>query len=99
MRELGAYRFHHPIIHALLFTAEIDADQYLRALVIAECTCPSLGVGYELAFAEAHQKPCYVLYRKSRTQLSAMLLGNPYFHIVPYETETEAFSALDRILQ
>ncbi len=68
-------------------------------LVIAECTCPSLGVGYELAFAEAHQKPCYVLYRKSRTQLSSMLLGNPYFHIVPYETEAEAFSTLDRILQ
>jgi len=67
-------------------------------LVIAECTCPSLGVGYELAYAEAHQKPCYIFYDRSKTQLSAMLTGNPYFHIIPYTHEEEVFAALDRLL-
>ena len=39
-------------------------------LVIAECTCPSLGVGYELAFAEVLHIPVYIFYdKKNRTYL------------------------------
>ena len=68
-------------------------------LVIAECTCPSLGVGYELAYAEAHGKPCHILYNKDTAQLSAMLKGNPYFHIHPYAEEAEIYSALEDILR
>lgn len=68
-------------------------------LVIAECTCPSLGVGYELAYAEAREKPCYLFYMRSRSQLSAMLTGDPYFMIFPYETREELFAALDGILK
>lgn len=67
-------------------------------LVIAECTCPSLGVGYELAYAEKFGKPCHVFYDRSKTQLSAMLTGNPYFHIHPYTIEEEIFSVLDELL-
>ena len=60
-------------------------------MVIAECTCPSLGVGYELGYAEAHGIPVFVF--------SAMLNGNAHFTIVPYETEEECFSRLEDILQ
>ena len=67
-------------------------------LLIAECTCPSLGVGYELAYAEAQGKPCCIFYDRSKAQLSAMLTGNPYFHIYPYESEEDIFRALDEIL-
>ena len=67
-------------------------------LVIAECTCPSLGVGYELAYAEKFGKPCHVFYDRSKTQLSAMLTGNPYFYIHPYTIEEEIFSVLDELL-
>lgn len=67
-------------------------------LVIAECSCPSLGVGYELAYAEKHEKPCHIFYDRSKTQLSAMLTGNPYFHIHPYETEQQIYAAIDLIL-
>lgn len=67
-------------------------------LVIAECTCPSLGVGYELAYAEKFGKPCHIFYDRSKTQLSAMLTGNPYFHIHPYTIEEEIFSVLDELL-
>ena len=67
-------------------------------LLIGECTCPSLGVGYELAYAERFGKPCYLFYNRERTQLSAMLTGDPYFHIFPYETEEELFAALDGVL-
>ena len=68
-------------------------------LLIAECTCPSLGVGYELAYAEQRGKPCYLFYNREKTQLSAMLTGDPYFHIIPYTEEAEIFAALEQILK
>ena len=67
-------------------------------LVIAECTCPSLGVGYELAYAERFHKPVYIFYRKSMSQLSAMLAGNTYYKIFPYETFADITDQLDKIL-
>lgn len=68
-------------------------------LLIAECTCPSLGVGYELAYAESYGKPCHIFYNRSKAQLSAMLTGNPYFHIHPYEKEEEIYAVLEEVLQ
>ena len=67
-------------------------------VLIGECTCPSLGVGYELAYAEKLGKPCYLFYDRRKTQLSAMLTGDPYFRIYPYEDPEEIFPVLDRIL-
>ena len=67
-------------------------------MVIAECSCPSLGVGYELAYAEKLGKPCHIFYDRSKTQLSAMLTGNPYFHIHPYHCEADIYPILDEIL-
>ena len=67
-------------------------------LVIAECTTPSLGVGYELAYAEAHGIPVHIFYNKTRSALSAMLAGNKFFQIHPYESEEIIFPLLDVIL-
>lgn len=67
-------------------------------LLIAECTCPSLGVGYELAYAEARGIPCHVFYDRNRTELSAMLSGDPYFRIHPYNKEEDIYKALEEVL-
>ena len=67
-------------------------------LLIGECTCPSLGVGYELAYAERFGIPCHIFYDRTKTQLSAMLTGNPYFQIHPYEREEDSYPLLDTIL-
>ena len=67
-------------------------------VVIAECTTTSLGVGYELGYAEAHGIPVHIFYDKSRTVLSAMLTGDKYFHIHPYHFEEEIYPILDSIL-
>ena len=83
-----------------------DAEIYLQDtawlresdLLIGECTSPSLGVGYELAYAERCGKPCYIFYDRTKTQLSAMLTGDPYFRIIPYENEDEIYRVLDGIL-
>ena len=68
-------------------------------LVIAECTHPSLGVGYEMAYAEKFNKPVYIFYQNERTKLSAMLKGDPYFHIDTYTSKEELFQKLDAILK
>jgi 2'-deoxynucleoside 5'-phosphate N-hydrolase len=68
-------------------------------LVIAECTHPSLGVGYELAYAEKYEKPTYIFYRKEETMLSAMLKGNPYFNIESYSNKKDLFDKIDKILK
>ena len=67
-------------------------------LVIAECSTPSLGVGYELAYAEKEHKPVHILYNKTRTNLSAMLTGNKYFVIHPYKNEEEIYDIILSIL-
>lgn len=67
-------------------------------IVIAECSTTSLGVGYELAYAEAIGKPVHVFYRKSRGHLSAMITGDPYFHIHYYETEEELFTKVRELI-
>ena len=84
-----------------------DADIYdqdmawLREsdVLIGECTCPSLGVGYELGYAEKIGKICHIFYDRTKTQLSAMLTGNPYFNIHPYENEEDIYPVLDEILK
>lgn len=68
-------------------------------ILIGECTCPSLGVGYELAYAEKIGKPCHIFYDRTKTQLSAMLTGDPYFHIHPYEKEEDIYPVIDEILR
>ena len=68
-------------------------------LVIAECTHPSLGVGYEMAYAEKYEKPAYIFYRHQETQLSAMLTGDSYYHIDSYETKEELLAKIHEILK
>lgn len=68
-------------------------------VVIAECTTPSLGVGYELAYAEARGIPVHIFYNKSRANLSAMLTGDKYFAIHPYAAEEEIYPVLNIVLK
>ena len=67
-------------------------------VLIGEVTCPSLGVGYELAYAERYGVPCHLFYNSQRCQLSAMIRGNSYFNVYPYTKEEEIFEILARIL-
>lgn len=67
-------------------------------ILIGECTHASLGVGYELAYAESHGKPVHIFYDSTRSVLSAMFAGNRRFHIHPYTDEREIYPLIDRIL-
>ena len=63
-------------------------------VVVAECTQVSLGVGYELAYAEAHDKEVHIFYRPQAAHLSAMLAGNERFHIHRYAEEEELLAQI-----
>lgn len=77
-----------------------DMDWIMESdILIAECTTPSLGVGYELCQAWHLGKPCHILYDSTKTRLSAMLSGNTYFQVHPYESEEQVFEILDSILR
>ncbi len=66
-------------------------------MVVAECTTPSHGVGYELGRAREMGKPIHIFYDLNRGRLSAMLAGDERFILHPYTTHRELFETLDRI--
>jgi 2'-deoxynucleoside 5'-phosphate N-hydrolase len=68
--------------------------------VVAEVSTPSLGVGYELGWAESHGKPILCLYRRQpERKLSAMVSGNSSLQVAYYESLDQARVAIDRFLK
>ena len=68
-------------------------------IVIAECSHPSLGVGYEVAFAEAIGKPVHIFYGGPEGRLSAMLAGDPAFFVHYYGSRAELFEQLHTVMK
>ena len=66
-------------------------------MVVAECTTPSHGVGYELARARDMGKPVHIFYDICRGRLSAMLAVDHRFVLHPYAERDEVFTALERL--
>lgn len=67
--------------------------------IIAEVTNPSLGVGYEIAYAEALGKPILALFCDDGTRkLSAMIGGAPGVTNRSYATLEEAYKFIDEFL-
>lgn len=68
-------------------------------LIVAEVTNPSLGVGYELAYAEKLQKPILCLFNpNSGRKLSAMISGNSYNKIVEYAADAIPVEEIKQLL-
>ena len=78
------------------FIYERDMEWVKEAdIVVAEVTQPSLGVGYELGWADG-KKPIICLYREQEDKrLSAMLTGNKGMTIFNYKDLDEAKGILD----
>ena len=68
-------------------------------IVIAECSSPSLGVGYELAMAETLGKPSHIFYGGEPGRLSAMLEGSPHFTVYEYGSEETLMAELRRVME
>lgn len=67
-------------------------------IVIADVTVPSLGVGYELAYAEKLNKKIFCLYHHIEgKRISAMVAGNSNFTVFAYENEEEILEIFKKI--
>lgn len=67
-------------------------------ILLAECTVPSLGVGYEIAYGEALGKPVHIFYGgEDPRRLSAMLAGNAALHIHYYRTDAELLQQISDV--
>ncbi len=65
-------------------------------MVIAEVSTNSLGVGYEIGFAESLNKRIILLYREQEgKRLSAMLKGNQKLEIITYSKTEELKDIFD----
>ena len=68
--------------------------------VVAEVTTPSLGVGYELAWATVLAKPVLCIHRMVPGRLlSAMIAGSPGIQTDAYATVDEAKAIIEEFLQ
>lgn len=89
----GGETLHPPEIYARDVAWLDDAD-----LVVAEVSVPSLGVGYEIAYATRIRRiPVIALYRAAFTRrCSAMISGDPGVHLIEYE---DASAMLPQMLE
>jgi len=68
-------------------------------IMIADVTVPSLGVGYEIGFAETLNIPILCLYNpKNKKSLSAMISGNKKLIYKNYNTVEEAKLLIDKFI-
>ena len=76
-------------------------DRLKRAdLVFAEVTVPSLGVGYEIGYADKTNKRIICVYDKTVTpKLTTMLRGNNRLKIIPSTNINEIINNLANILK
>ena len=73
----------------------INAD-----LVFAEVSVPSLGVGYELGFADKLGKKIIAIYDENYTKkVSTMIRGNKRIKLISYRDINEIFNQLGDLLK
>ena len=69
-------------------------------LIFAELTIPSLGVGYELGFADKLNKKIIGIYDKNITpKISTMIRGNKRIKIISYSDLHEIIDNLEAIIK
>lgn len=69
-------------------------------IIFAELTVPSLGVGYELGYADSHNKKIIGIYDKTAVQkITTMVRGNKRIKVIPYTDIYEIIDNLGNILE
>ncbi len=69
-------------------------------IIFAELTVPSLGVGYELGYADSHNKKIIGIYDKNVVQrITTMIRGNERIKVIPYTDIYEIIDNLENILE
>lgn len=67
-------------------------------IVFADITVASLGVGYEIAYAEKLGKKIYAVYEKE-ANVSGLLRGSPNIELLEYSSMDEVMSKINKIMK
>lgn len=68
------------------------------SLVFADVTIPSLGVGYELAYAESHGKKVICAYEENEN-VSGLIKGNSNFIQIPYTDIPDLIIKINEVME
>jgi len=77
-------------------------EQKLNAadILIAEVSIPSLGVGYEIGYADKLNKKIVAIYDQNYTsKVTTMIRGNKRIKLIPYSDINEIIAELDYLLK
>ena len=78
---------------------DLEEKLIIADVLIAEVSIPSLGVGYELGFADKHNKKIIAIYDKNYTpKVTTMIRGNKRIKLIPYQRIEEITNNLDKLL-
>lgn len=78
----------------------LEQEMNQADLIFAEFTVPSLGVGYEIGYADSHNKKIIGIYDKTVIpKITTMLRGNKRLKIIPYTDINEIISNLKNIIE
>ena len=78
---------------------DLETKLYEADIIFAEVSIPSLGVGYELGFADKMGKRIIAIYDSIYTpKVSTMIRGNKRIKLIPYKDIKEITDDLDNLL-
>ena len=95
----GTRRFYSDIPEVQTYLRDVD---WIREadFVIADISIPSIGVGYEIGFAESIEKPILCIYDKNSPKVASMMItGNQNIVFKEYETIEEANKIIDDFME
>ena len=78
---------------------DLEEKLIISDVLVAEVSIPSLGVGFELGFADKLNKKIIAIYDKNYTEkVTTMIRGNKRITLIPYQRIEEITNNLDKIL-
>lgn len=79
---------------------DLESKLISADIVFAEVSIPSLGVGYELGFADKLGKKIVAIYDETYIEkVSTMIRGNKRIKLIPYKNIDDIISKLDTLLK
>lgn len=78
---------------------DLEDKLIISDVLVTEVSIPSLGVGYELGFADKLNKKIIAIYDEIYTpKVTTMIRGNKRIKLIPYQRIEEITSNLDKLL-
>ena len=78
---------------------DLEQKMMMADIIFAEVTIPSLGVGYELGFADKIGKKIIAIYDETYTKkVSTMIRGNKRIKLIPYTDINDICKNMNKLL-